>query len=430
MLLNPSVIADQRPWIDIHLIGVRGFYASNFIYAENAILTDPNSLTTRAYNESRNRNWVQGNGLVLGPSASMTIKRSAIGFHTAARLDANANRVPPEFIKLLGGEPLGDEVTSIQVTNARVKGIGWAEAGASFATILSHFDDNLWTGGITVKRYFGLSHVGFVFNDAGFTLSDTGNSFISVDARAAFGGLGWNVGGGWGGSIGFTYKKMWDDVTHYIPHGRAERCLTIPYRYKLSVALTDIGYIRFSKSPQYAQITETAEAEALFDDADLTGITTESPFDLEERTYTTTPPMALSAQFDYNYSRGVFFNAFFTQRLSIGSRMWTERASVIAVSPRFERKLLTIGVPVSLVNYSRPQVGAFLRIWWLSVGTENIIPFVVRSDIYSADVYFHLRILFNKSNKCKTTNNSPGERFRFRDIFNRSDPRVLDCPKW
>src|SRR5690606_19058776 len=106
-----------------------------------------------------------------------------------------------------------------------------------------------------------------------------------------------------------------------------------------------------------------------------------------------------------------FLNVFLIQRLSLPALYGAERANVLALTPRYEKRYLGIALPLSLINYRRPQIGAAIRVAGITLGTENILPFLVTSDIYGADFYLNLRIRFIKSPDCKEKQYQGLERF-------------------
>lgn len=431
MLLNPSVIADQRPWLDIHLVGVGFYLRSNTMFNENSVLSSPTTIGPRGFLTDKKDNWIQVDALLMLPSVTLSLGKNAFGFHVAARAVANAKKLPVELLRTVAGEEVSDRVVGTRTTrNGRIKGNAWAEVGFSYARVIYSFNRDLITFGGTLKRYSGIGYGAFTVRKAELQVFDTASAFTSAEGIGAFAPPAFNAGGGWGISVGFTYKKMLGDVTHYTPHGRAERCVTIPYRYKLSVGLADIGYIRYRKGAQISRYDEAADADDLINNLQFTGFTNTDDLGFEDKSFTTTAPMALTAQFDYNYSQGLFFNALFVQRIARAAGLWTERANLLAVTPRFERKIFSLGLPISLVNYSAPQLGAFFRVAGLTIGTENLTSYIIRKDMYAADFYFHFRILFNRSRKCKVSNNSAGDGFRFRDLFKWHNPTIEACPEW
>src|SRR5690606_11641205 len=90
MMLNPSAIVDQRPWLDLHLLGIGGFALNNSGYLKNSSLTQISTLRGISYNTNPRNAWAQVDGDFLGPSLSVSKGKHAFGFHTAARLVASA----------------------------------------------------------------------------------------------------------------------------------------------------------------------------------------------------------------------------------------------------------------------------------------------------------------------------------------------------
>ena len=90
------------------------------------------------------------------------------------------------------------------------------------------------TGGVHVKKLFGLAGVGLRLNDWYFTVPDSSNLITQrVSGRYGVSDAGWNTGGGWAFDVGFTYKKSKKDISGYTPHSRQSGCKKCDYLYKV-----------------------------------------------------------------------------------------------------------------------------------------------------------------------------------------------------
>ena len=92
---------------------------------------------------------------------------------------------------------------------------------------------------------------------------------------------------------------------------------------------------------------------------------------------------------------------------------------MLAVSARYETKYLGVGVPVTLHNYTTPQIGLSFRLANLTIGSDNILPFFIKQDVNAADIYFSLKYTIFKSPAC-------------RDSKSRKSGRkgAVNCPAW
>lgn len=433
MMLNPSAIADQKPWIDIHLIGFGVHADNNLIYFSKSKYQQIRDLSALSYNLDRERAWAQTNIDVLGPSASVALGKHGVGFHTAVRFSGNVKRLPNIIAQVYTGldeSSIPDEVSFV-AKRTRAKTLAWGEVGLSYARILYQFDRHLITGGVTLNRLLGFQANSFILKRAEVHY-DTVNGLDAENAvgKYSYAAPAFTAGGGWGGSIGITYKRMVDEISKYKPHAINYDCLTLPYRYKIMVALTDIGGIRVKRGGLYNKFDLEDDLSSYFSSIGGTGLTDIEDILKDGERYTVTTPAALTTQFDYNFGWGAFLNGLWVQRLTPPSFYGPERANLLAITPRYERKWLMVMMPISLINYRSPHLGFAFRLATLTIGTENVIPFLFKSDIYAADIYFHLRIRFYKGLGCRKREYSGAEGFRFLDKFRRTENSPDACPKW
>lgn len=433
MLLNPSAIVDQKPWLDVHLVGFGVHAYNNLIFLTKTTYPRIRETSQIDYNLDRKRTWAQVNADVLGPSASLSLGKHAVGLHTSVRFAANVSRLP-NVVALIYSNAETDEIegdsTLLTVKRARAKTLAWGEVGLSYGRILYQFDRHFLTGGVTLNRLLGIQANTFFLREAVVTNDSLSGLEVTGRGKYAYAAPGFTAGGGWSTSIGITYKHMVDDISRYKPHAVNIKCLTLPYRYKIMVALTDVGGIRMKRDALYKKFSDSDDQDQYLNSVGGTGLTDVSDIPKDGERYIATTPAALTTQFDYNFGWGVFLNGLWVQRLSLPSFYGPERANVLAVTPRYERKWFAAMLPVSLVNYRSPHVGFAMRLATVTIGTENVLPFFIRSNIYAADIYFHLRIRFYKGLGCRTREYKGEEGFRFLDKFKRSEKSTDACPKW
>jgi hypothetical protein len=431
MQLNPSVIVDQKPWLDIQVVGAGAHVTNNFGYIQNSTLLNISNYQNIGFNASRKNGWAQLNTQITGPSASLSLGKYAFGFHSAFRLMGNANKLPIPYAELYTTDPDPiEDSTVFKVNNTRVKSLGWGEIGLTAGAILYQFDKHLITGAITINRLLGLQSVALIIDEGSLMVVNNKGYLLDGNGKYGFANPGFTVGGGWSGSLGFTYKRMLTDISNYVPHGRSFGCHTLGYKWKVSGSIVDLGGIRIKRNSGYNKFTSEddddgdAYLNALESGGDFTGI----PVDGSK--YTAWLPVGINAQFDYNLQNGIFLNGLITQRASLASSYGPDRSNLIAVSARYERKHFMVLLPLSLENYQDPHLGLALRLSILTIGTENMLPFIVKSDIYTADIYFALRLRFYKAPGCKTKPPKGLENFKFSEIFRRTEKSLDACPDW
>ena len=71
-----------------------------------------------------------------------------------------------------------------------------------------------------------------------------------------------------------------------------------------------------------------------------------------------------------------------------------ERTSFLAITPRFENRWFDVGIPLSVQNYTDFRVGAYARLWFLTMGTHDIQNFLGQSNVTGGGFYASLRVPF------------------------------------
>ena len=230
--VNPSSIVDSKAYIDINLIGVGAYAHNDFIYLPKesfnfmAFVGTPGQDINYTYNTGQSRYKVVADVDVRGPSMMFNVKKSAIGFTTAVRSVTDVRGVSEEAINFgLHGWNYEPQLNrQLDLRNLRVTSLNWAEFGITYGTILLQNQNNdLLTGGVSVKRLIGVAGGGLRIHDWTYEVSDS--SLISHNIDGAYGfnyadpeALGsWNKGQGWGIDVGITFKKTLSDVESYVP---------------------------------------------------------------------------------------------------------------------------------------------------------------------------------------------------------------------
>ena len=109
-------------------------------------------------------------------------------------------------------------------------------------------------------------------------------------------------------------------------------------------------------------------------------------------------PATLGIQVDYHYLKNWYFSG--AVRLPINYAKSQVRAPAnIMVAPRLETMIFEIGMPVSLYDWKQPTIGAYMRFYNFTLGTDNLGGFLNMTNHYGFNVYFSFKINFIK-NRC------------------------------
>jgi hypothetical protein len=395
--INPALMVDQRHFLSVNVTGAHIFARSNVINYPNSILLPKVDLQNEIYEEPNKfaRGFIVGE--VSGPSATLSYGKNAFGIHTGIRFYANMNRMPAILIELINAETtenVNDGDYSIK--NGRFKSMSWGEVGLSYGRVLLHRDYDMISAGITVNRLIGIQQSSFNIKSGVVDVEDLSGAILDLDGKYSYTDLKFGSGGGWGMDLGITFKSMTDVVNKYLSHSQRGGCKVIDYNYRVGLSLLDVGYIRFKEGARYAKLKETDTITPM----DLyTG--DESVLGKDGDAYTAILPTALSLQLDFRIIDYIYVAGIVNQRLSFKNSFGAERSNLVGIAPRFETDWITASIPVSLSNYVAPQVGFYLRLGFLSVGTDHILPFVRRGDIRAIDLYFNINFFLKNSPECK-----------------------------
>ncbi len=202
-------------------------------------------------------------------------------------------------------------------------------------------------------------------------------------------------GGGLAADLGAVYTiDGFDDTVDGAGNG---------YSWKFGLSLLDFGKIKFNKNAEVHRIdTDQSGNIALneysgFDDAQdyvrlLSQQTLGSPgASFESKGYSIWLPAAVSLQADYALRSSIFVNAVAVLRTPFGHAR-VERANLLALSARLEKRWYGAALPLVLYNWSDLRMGFSLRLAFLTVGSENIGSILGVSQFTGSDIYFALKI--------------------------------------
>ena len=426
--LNPARLAGQWPYADIRVLGA-DLYAWNSLVAWSH-RTSPligevregiagntagevvmrNTLSTR-----QERGFVQAN--VLAPAFSLSLGRGTIAAgirtRTYTSVTGPSNELGELMFRGLAYVPLHG--TRYQESGMRVLAAAWTEIGASYGHILKAEGFSMFSAGASVHYNLGHAGGGAQFDDLDFTLVDTARLVVhDVTARYGFALPEVKAGSGWGADVGVSYERTMDEADSYLPHRVSGSCDPMRYRYRIGLSLIDLGGIRFKNGH-----SGTISAGSL-DIADHTNVPVNDADDLDSLFAATSnwtqndafsigAPTALSLQYDQRIVDNAYVALAAVQQISGRHGTRLRRTNSIAITPRFETRYFEVAVPIVMHEYivRRPSVGFMMRVNGLVVGSDHVLPFIDRSDVYAADFYVRLRWLIHRSPFCKGKRASP-----------------------
>ena len=285
---------------------------------------------------------------------------------------------------------------------------GFAEWDATYGLVLVDKEQHFLKGGVTVKLLRGIGSAHLQAKNADIEIvpdaaqvgdttirlhAYTGsfaysnpNAFNDIDVQTATRWLtsGGAPGSGWGADLGVVYE--------YRPDGGQSRSLGPQgsggadrghnkYKYRLSVAVTDIGSILYREQAvafQNIDLRNVGVSEADLSDLSADNLDTKinhilrtKRFDRESR-FRAGLPTALNVDVDYKLWGVFYVNAAVSQGLRTRFAPGMRHFSYAALTPRMETRWLELATPISLANnYQTLAYGAMVRIGPVVVGSKT-----------------------------------------------------------
>ncbi len=419
VLLNPSSIGDSKVYWEINLVGSSVFIDNNYIYSPSfSILHAIRNLKTLEKLEEPIDNFKPGDKSAYvdialhGPSFYLNLGKHSVGLSTQLKTVVDGRNIDANLAKFMyeGFKYLPQRGIEYNTANTKINAMTWGELGINYAYTFKQKSNNMYIGGISVKRLYGITHFGVNIKDATFTVPDTSDIvFNNIDAKYGFSSPSFNAGRGWGVDLGFTYKKMLDEVDAYIPYSKKSGCKKPDYLYKIGVSLIDLGYISFNESSYYGEVNESGTWEDFsnsnfddnYDQYDAKILQSFLSSSNVKNSYTAYLPTAISLQYDYNFENGFYLNGTIVQNLSFFNQLGVNRQNSLAITPRYELPRFEVAMPVTLRRYTSPSLGLAFRFWNnIIIGTDRIEYFFLKGDTYGVDIYFNIKIANLYTNKC------------------------------
>ncbi|HBH05211.1 MAG TPA: hypothetical protein DDX92_01245 [Flavobacteriales bacterium] len=414
--LNPALSVDPLPWLDIHVVGFYGFVANNFAYLprnQTSILRGqfPDTLQ---FDLRYDRAIFQGEALLLGPAFNLSLGQFSIGLSLAQRNYAIGRQIPQEVARGMIYGFQQDELygRNFETGDFRIKSLSWGEIGVNVGMIAYQSGNDMIKAGLNFKYLFGLGSAYLMAENINYTvINDSVTEVYELTGEYGGSSLGFYPGTGWGLDLGVVYEKKLDNVTSYVPHSRSSGCRYTDYLYRFGISILDIGRVRFSGAQSYQRRLDQGQLIwNNYDDFRPNSIE-EAVEGLDERfapfiteatnTYNSPLPTSISAQFDYNMGYGLYVNATAVYGFRYKRKYGAERMHLLAVTPRYESRRFGASIPFSMNEALQPGIGASIRFWYLTVGTDSFIPWFFNIDVKRLDAYFHIKIPILTSPECR-----------------------------
>jgi outer membrane protein OmpA-like peptidoglycan-associated protein len=431
-LSNPANIVDNRFLVDISLIGLNLTAENNYFGVKHgkSLMKDTkwgnrDSNFTILNNNERKAFYVSSR--ITLPSFLITLnKKNAIAFNWSVRNYLNVDGVSKNLADLMYNDLGLTRLLNTRLTNKNlsIQQMAWAEYGLSYARVVKLDGPHFIKAGLTVKLLQGLEAAYVYIRDLDYLVStkDTLSFFnteiayghsdnLDFSSSKPTGIYKFTSSPGFGFDLGLVYEWRPDFSDYqYQMDGVSGLYRKDENKYKLkaSLAINDIGGIRFKKGALSNDFTanvtrfnigvfqQASDINAF--DSTIKAHPDEFPSKEDKRTFTMRLPMSINAQVDYK-----IWNPFYVNFTANFANFFKNKESkvfdytTISLTPRVEDKLIGFGLPLSYNRLSatrgdRLAVGAMVRFGPLILGSNNVFSYVGKRDVYGANVYFLLKI--------------------------------------
>ena len=413
--INPALAVDPLLWMDIRLAGTYIFGASNaaYISAENFSILHPGKV--RELQQNLNIDKVNGqiDAVIYGPAINLSYGKFSIGASTSFKTFATGDNLPKEYAQgLISGLQIPEYYTlPLKGNDYRAKTISYLEFGLNGGMIVHQKGNIVVNAGVNLKYLLGIGGLNFIADEFNYIMYDSTKAAVT-NYTGKYGGsdYGFHPGVGYGADLGITIEKKVAPSRYYKPHSPQSNCKYVDYVYRAGFSILDIGAIKFKGSyyreyengsgpwNNYADTRKDSVGNII---KDLDGIFNGKGLKESKSSYYAKLPLAFSLQFDYNFGRGLFVNSTIIYAAPLKQSFGGERISMLAITPRYEGKRLGVSVPISMNTTWKPAVGLGIRFWYLTIGTDNLVPYLFDVDVYRFDIYAHAKIPIFTSKECK-----------------------------
>ena len=435
--MNPSSMHNSKIYLDINLIGADAMVQNNYLYQSRKDYHVSNFFSSayewpthqeeygtdvRMFYHYRNHRTKDAyeNLRVNGPGVMLVHGNHAFALTTAVRSVFSAHNIPYEIANFtyLGLNYIPQQ--NINYKDNRpfsTSELTWAEIGLSYSYVFYARGFNSIAAGISVRRLMGYAGGYMKVNSIDYIVPNDCTLVVkNLDAQYGFSAPMdydknemWNdktiKGGGFGFDIGITYtRKSHIHQTQYFNRLCAQQ--NEDYLYRIGLALIDVGAIRFNthasgysidnKSASWTNLTKfNYQTINQLMDTISWKFYGDNKSSYRSDKVMVWLPSALTAQFDYHVYKNWYANASLVYGFALAAGS-LHRPSELTVIPRYESNKFEIDLPVSLYDWTLPRVGIAMRLYWLTIGTDKLGGFFNFSDFTGMDVYFTVKIGFDK----------------------------------
>ena len=440
-IINPASMANTKLKTDINLLALSAFAENNYLYfpsKKSSLIKLFNGAydfhffpkpygdgerKVYSYYQDKSLKNIFGNARIIGPSVMFSMNEHVFAVRTGFRMMSSTRRLPYDIANFsyYGADFKPQQNVNYSHDNYDMASMAWGEVMFSYATVISHRNNNHWYAGISVGPLFGYSGAYMSGGDTRYIVYN--DSIVNVEQFSGEFGISIPVdynndnvdlyhpiirGYGWGMDLGISWQYRERPYQKRIPSNCFKKRFE-EYKFKIGVSLLDIGWVNYTKNAErhvYNNVhNNLIRLNELKYDNIRDELNTASELfygdpgaSLKGNSIKIYMPATVSVQFDYHIKDWYYFNATLIIPAKYASPM-IESPFVVSMTPRFESRFLEINVPVVLYDFKYPRVGLSIRLDGLTIGTDHLGSFTSTKDFTGADVYIAYKINLRNDGK-------------------------------
>lgn len=425
--LDPARSVYQWQYMDFTVLGVGASVWNNYVYlgsGERTAFGELNTGISSGFSDMTLERAISNRDKkanvfleVNGPAFMGGFGRNAIGAHVTHKTQVSVSGLQSQGAEFLWNDLDIDGIMGegLRNKNLRITANSYTEVGGTFARQLVARGNTLLSAGGTLKYLIGHGGGGILVNDldftphsdTSFTLSDLNGSYGFVDQPAI------KAGSGLGFDIGIHFQRTLNEMEDYVPHSTMKGCEPQPYRYRISFSILDVGGINYQ-----AQTGSFDAAVGTVDDINALDIDDVQQLDSilqanlngyqQDTEYRVGLASALAVQADVRLAEKLYIGLMGLQPIGGGSNLRIRRNAYLAAVPRVETERVTVSLPITFMEYQKPQIGLAMRFNNVVIGSDNVFPWLSKnSRVFGADVYAKLKFTLFRRSSCRDRSPKP-----------------------
>jgi hypothetical protein len=419
---NPALAVDPKVYLSIHLAGANMFALNDLAFYEGKRFNLPDLFSGRLKDSDENlASYAKSATMdvrIEGPAAYLSVGLSSFGISTRIRNHFYARDVAPELSRFVfHGFRFSPQYDQAYKGDGSIASfMSWGELELTWAHMVRLTEKDHLNFGIGLKRLYGLGHVGLNIDAMDFRVTSQDIFINDFSGSYAVSDFTFRGGNGWGTDLGAVYKRMKNGRPDYIPFNSKSSCRQSAYKYMVGLSITDLGRVNFKTNAfktntSLADVvwldyinTEVSELEQL-DSLLQVRVENDQNITTRESSYKVKLPRAINIHGDYDFEKGIHLSAAMVLPWKGAKEFDLARASSFSVTPRYVRKIMEVGLPLSLVNYDTFRVGLGLRFQYFYLGSDDLFRLFDGEDVYGTDVYVGMHIPIYSSKSCGSSSN-------------------------